>query len=74
MVAPDTAPVITLGCEDYIFGNGRGGKAEREKNIAYILHACNSYPRLVAELQRLDDVVSSADQEIIQSLLYELGE
>jgi hypothetical protein len=50
---------------------------KRETNLAYAVHAVNSYPKLVAELRRLCVEIPKqlgSDQPMTNALLRELGE
>lgn len=63
------------------FVNGADGeavtRATSRQNADYIAHACNAYPRLVAELQRLCVAIPKqlgSNKPMSNALLHELGE
>ena len=61
------------------FDAADGSKAARKKNAAYIVHACNAYPRLVEAMLLLvrrpdQNRALRTDQLLARNLLHELGE
>jgi hypothetical protein len=53
---------------------GRQDYAADPQDARYIAHACNAYPKLVAELRTAQECCPVHGQEIIEDLLRELGE
>lgn len=69
--APRTVLIVDATC---ITGKRVVAECEESTDAAYIVAACNAYPRLVDEIQRLQGVVGEEDFAIIETLLRELGE
>jgi hypothetical protein len=75
-------PLPWLPHNMWIGGNAKGPYAypvgvdseTAAQNAAYIAHACNAYPKLVEELRTAQKYCPPHGQEIISTLLAELGE
>lgn len=77
---PFIASVDNISRDNLLLLRGMCGNAsDGVQNAAYIAHAANAYPKLVAALRRIDATISGSQAQAVQignaiALLRELGE